>query len=141
MLQTDSVVDLDGKYSHEVELVSVSKLLADTTSSGLTVTQLSSDLAFYYRSYSYYNGHFSSGTKTQVPFSLLENSSDTSEIDVRTMKKEKRIHNQLQSGFLHNRNCPQRATDGIKTSLINSRSWRGGSLPRRSGNKTPSFNS
>lgn len=89
VLQTDSVVDLDGKYSHEVELVSVSKLLADTTSSGLTVTQLSSDLAFYYRSYSYYNGHFSSGTKTQVPFSLLENSSDTSEIDVRTMKKEK----------------------------------------------------
>lgn len=89
VLQTDTVIDLGGKWSHEIELVSVAKLLADTTSPGLTVTQLSSDLSFFYRSYSYYNGHFGNGTKTQVPFTLLENSTDTDEINGRVMKKDK----------------------------------------------------
>ena len=52
LLQTDTIIDLGGAYSHDIECVSVAKLLADTTNAGLTVTQPAGEAGFYYRTFS-----------------------------------------------------------------------------------------
>lgn len=89
LVSTDNVEEEDETYKHKVECVSVAKLLLDTTNAGLTITQPSGDMAYYFRSYSFYSGHFDSESKTQVPLTIMENSIDTDELDGLTMKKDK----------------------------------------------------
>ena len=91
IIATDSVNELDDDiYSHEVECISVAKLLADTTNAGLSVTQPQGDIGLYYRSFSQNLGDdFSGLTKQEIPLTTIEQSQDLTEIQDRTLKKDK----------------------------------------------------
>ncbi len=90
LLQTDTIIDLGGVYSHDIECVSVAKLLADTTNAGLTVTQPAGEAGFYYRTFSVATPDDIQNTSPFfMPLTTLEQSVDLSEIEDRTMKKSK----------------------------------------------------
>lgn len=100
ILQTDTISDLGGFYSHDIELVSVAKLMADTTTAGLTVTQPSGDKGLYYRSFGV-NDYLRFTTYNKIPVALttIEQSEDTTDIENQTMKKDKKYNIQFKGTF------------------------------------------
>lgn len=91
IVSTDTVVDVGGEWSHEVELVDTLNLTMNYTNSGLTVSQPPEDVGLYYRSFSLNTGEtINDNAKTEITFTTTEQSIDTTDIEDRTMKKTKK---------------------------------------------------
>lgn len=92
LVQTDQVNRSLGqdRYAHNVELISVSKLLFETTSSQYTLTQPQGDLGLYYRTISKHDGDLEAlfpTTYTPIDYTLKSQSLDTSLVDGLTLKQ------------------------------------------------------
>lgn len=80
----------EDRFSHNVELISVSKLLFETTSTQYTLTQPQGDLGYYYRTISNHIGDLEAlfpVDYTPIVYDLKSQSIDTSFVDGLTLKQ------------------------------------------------------
>lgn len=103
VVQTDTVLEVGDGWSHEVELISPLKVLYDTTSAGLTITQPQGDIGLYFRSFSEsLVGGILTDNAVEVSLTTIEQSEDLTEIEDRTLKKDKLYSLRYQITFVNN---------------------------------------